>query len=221
MKIIKNFISKEDQKEVLAYLEICKDFIHKSSDIKWKPTVGQGGIYCKLRSLPHNETIIKIRNKIINTYNLQYAPTPSAHFEDFINLVPPGGNIGSHQDIDPDFLHPNLDLSLFNPRSSKFIHSPENKEKLQEYINWVKSQNNGEGINITNHLRFNVLIQLPCKGGKNIYNDEILEVEERDLIEYRPDLNYHGCTENEGKKERVNLSFGFIKSGGIFKKYVE
>jgi len=193
MKIIKNFISKEDQKKVLAYLEICKDFIHKNNDIKWKPTVGQGGTYCKLRVLPHNETIIKIRNKIINTYNLQYAPTPSAHFEDFINLVPPGGNIGSHQDIDPDFLHPNLDLSLFNPRSSKFIHSPENKEKLQEYINWVKSQNNGE----------------------------ILEVEERDLIEYRPDINYHGCTENEGKKERVNLSFGFIKSGGIFKKYVE
>lgn len=59
------------------------------------------------------------------------------------------------------------------------------------------------------HYRYNVLVQLPEEGGRNIYNNQILDVEERCLLEYRPDLYNHSCEEVKGK-DRINLSFGFV-----------
>ena len=59
------------------------------------------------------------------------------------------------------------------------------------------------------HYRYNVLVQLPEEGGRNIYNNQILDEEERCLLEYRPDLYNHSCEEVKGK-DRINLSFGFV-----------
>ena len=61
------------------------------------------------------------------------------------------------------------------------------------------------------HHRYNLLVQMPEKGGKNIYNEEVLDVEERCLIAYRPDLHFHSCEKVIGKRHRINLSFGFQK----------
>jgi hypothetical protein len=81
---------------------------------------------------------------------------------------------------------------------------------------WLGMQKDGAYINfhtdklpIGEHHRFNVLIQLPHKGGINIYNGEELAVKERMLINYRPDLYEHGTTKVVGDRPRINLSFGF------------
>jgi len=72
---------------------------------------------------------------------------------------------------------------------------------------------------VQEHHRFNVLVQLPKEGGKNIYNENVpryfrkeLPVEERMLIYYRPDLYHHGTTLVVGDRNRINLSFGFLKT---------
>ena len=71
---------------------------------------------------------------------------------------------------------------------------------------------------VQEHHRFNVLVQLPKEGGKNIYNENVpnysrkeLPVEERMLIYYRPDLHHHGTSRVVGDRNRINLSFGFLK----------
>ena len=61
------------------------------------------------------------------------------------------------------------------------------------------------------HYRYNVLVQMPEGGGKNIYNEEVLDVEERCLLAYRPDMYFHSCEKVVGNKDRINLSFGFQK----------
>ena len=64
------------------------------------------------------------------------------------------------------------------------------------------------------HYRYNVLVQMPEDGGRNIYNEEVLDVEERCLIAYRPDMYFHSCEKVIGNKDRINLSFGFQKAVG-------
>ena len=64
------------------------------------------------------------------------------------------------------------------------------------------------------HYRYNVLVQMPEDGGRNIYNEEILDVEERCLLVYRPDMYFHSCEKVIGNKDRINLSFGFQKLVG-------
>ena len=94
--------------------------------------------------------------------------------------------------------------------------------KFQDFIGilsplgYIKSHTDNYSLKLEEpkaHLRYNILVQLPFEGGRNIYNDEILNVEERMLLEYRPDLYSHGCTpiSAKSKKTRINLSFGFNK----------
>ena len=64
------------------------------------------------------------------------------------------------------------------------------------------------------HYRYNVLVQMPEDGGRNIYNEEVLDVEERCLLAYRPDMYFHSCEKVIGNKDRINLSFGFQKAVG-------
>jgi hypothetical protein len=62
------------------------------------------------------------------------------------------------------------------------------------------------------HHRLNILIQLPEEGGINIYDGKELAVKERMLVYYRPDLYKHGTTKVIGNRDRLNLSFGFVKN---------
>ena len=64
------------------------------------------------------------------------------------------------------------------------------------------------------HHRVNILIQLPLEGGRNSYNGAVLEVEEKMLLYYRPDIYNHGITVVKGDRCRYNLSFGFLKKAG-------
>ena len=64
------------------------------------------------------------------------------------------------------------------------------------------------------HYRYNVIVQMPEDGGRNIYNEEVLDVEERCLLAYRPDMYFHSCEKVIGNKDRINLSFGFQNEVG-------
>ena len=180
--MIEEFISKEEQKEIIKWVENIlsqiKDpkehysFINKDPE-SWVKANGKYYRYCKLKNLLPiypNDLILKIKQRIIDRYTLHNVSI-EPKFEDFVSILYPQGKLNDHKD------YHNVDL--------------ENGQK---------------------HLRFNLLIQLPSKGGRNRYNNNILDVKERMLLEYRPDLHYHGVTLNEGKKERINLSFGFLEN---------
>ena len=60
--------------------------------------------------------------------------------------------------------------------------------------------------------RFNLMVQLPTTGGIPTYDDDLtFSVEERDLLCYRPDLFFNGTTTVEGEKDRIIISYGWLK----------
>jgi hypothetical protein len=60
------------------------------------------------------------------------------------------------------------------------------------------------------HVRFNVYVQLPIKGGYPIYNKKHCTLKERTYICCRSGLDPHYCAKVEGPRERIILSFGFL-----------
>jgi len=96
------------------------------------------------------------------------------------------------------------------------LSSFQNEKKIGDILSvvedggFIERHNDKIPGNIIHH-RYNLLVQMPERGGKNIYNGEVLDVEERCLIAYRPDLYFHSCEKVMGKKNRINLSFGFQK----------
>tara|TARA_R110000796_G_scaffold21099_2_gene62215 strand:- start:78 stop:560 length:483 start_codon:yes stop_codon:yes gene_type:complete len=96
------------------------------------------------------------------------------------------------------------------------LSSFENEKKIGDILSivedggFIERHNDKIPGNIIHH-RYNLLVQMPESGGRNIYNGEVLDVKERCLIAYRPDLHFHCCEKVIGKKPRINLSFGFQK----------
>jgi hypothetical protein len=67
------------------------------------------------------------------------------------------------------------------------------------------------------HVRYNVYVQLPIKGGYPIYKNIHCTLKERTYICCRSGIDKHYCAKVEGPRERIILSFGFL----IPKKRVE
>lgn len=59
------------------------------------------------------------------------------------------------------------------------------------------------------HVRFNLLVQMPEVGGNAIYDGEEIALTERALWRVDAGSIPHGTTKVEGKKARINISFGF------------
>ena len=60
------------------------------------------------------------------------------------------------------------------------------------------------------HVRFNIYVQIPLKGGLPVYNNQIIKLEERNYVCCRSGLDEHYCLKVEGEKERIVLSFGYL-----------
>ncbi len=60
-----------------------------------------------------------------------------------------------------------------------------------------------------NHFRFNLFLSVPDRGGMPIYDSEILNVKERDIVAYEPDKFGHSSTPVEGSKPRITISWGW------------
>jgi hypothetical protein len=79
-----------------------------------------------------------------------------------------------------------------------------NGGKLPEHLD--KNQENNKLI----HIRYNIYVQIPLKGGLPVYNNQIIEIKERNYICCRSGIDLHSCLEVEGEKERIILSFGYL-----------
>jgi hypothetical protein len=62
------------------------------------------------------------------------------------------------------------------------------------------------------HIRFNVFLQLPERGGRPIYGGTRLEPLERSYLPCVAGRDLHTCEVVEGSKARIALSFGFLVS---------
>ena len=159
--IYTEFISKEEQKNLINWAHKCKPNLNPNLN-------GPHRFFNQLKNLQKNEITDKIKQRIIDKFNLQSFDNEE-YIGDILSIVEGNGFINRHNDKIP-------------------------------------------GNNV--HYRYNVLVQMPEDGGRNIYNEEILNVEERCLLAYRPDMYFHSCEKVIGNKDRINLSFGFQKLVG-------
>ena len=71
----------------------------------------------------------------------------------------------------------------------------------------------------TIHIRFNVMISKPNKGGYAVINDQTIKVEENEVWVCEAGNHYHTIDEVGGTKPRIMLSFGhYIKKELYLKK---
>ena len=68
------------------------------------------------------------------------------------------------------------------------------------------NQNNNQLI----HVRYNIYVQIPLKGGLPVYNNQIIKLKERNYICCRSGIDSHSCLEVEDDRERIVLSFGYL-----------
>ena len=60
------------------------------------------------------------------------------------------------------------------------------------------------------HTRFNVVVQLPERGGLPIYGGKTIHVSERQYVRCNSGIDQHLCELVEGSKARIVISFGFL-----------
>ena len=154
--IYNNFISKEEQEDLILWAMSCKSMLNPNP-------VSPHRFFNQLKNLPKNKITDNIEKRIIDKFDL-HSFKKESFIGDILSVIEDGGAVHNHTDIF------SVDVE---------------------------------------HYRYNVLVQLPEEGGRNIYNNQILDVEARCLLEYRPDLYNHSCEEVKGK-DRINLSFGFV-----------
>lgn len=59
-------------------------------------------------------------------------------------------------------------------------------------------------------VRFNVCIQKPDEGGRPIYAGKLLELNEKEYVICRAEIDKHSSEWVKGKKSRINISFGYM-----------
>lgn len=60
------------------------------------------------------------------------------------------------------------------------------------------------------HIRFNVYVQLPEKGGRPIYDNVQHNLKERQYICCKASIDRHSATQCYGQRARVMISYGFL-----------
>jgi len=93
-----------------------------------------------------------------------------------------------------------------------------NKERQSGILGTVLSFNEEGGaihshndiVDGYSHLRFNLFLSVPEKGGVPIYNHKKLYIEERILIPYEADKYLHSSTPVKGSNPRIVLGFGWL-----------
>lgn len=59
-------------------------------------------------------------------------------------------------------------------------------------------------------VRFNVCIQKPDEGGRPIYAGKLIELNEKEYVICRAEIDTHSSEWVKGKKPRINISFGYM-----------
>ena len=95
------------------------------------------------------------------------------------------------------------------------LNNCKQEPKFKDFISYITDQGQihrhiDKNINNLIHTRFNVIVQLPLKGGLPIYNDNIIQVNEREYIRCDSGLYNHYCEKVIGDKARIIISYGFL-----------
>ena len=107
----------------------------------------------------------------------------------------------------------NLDeYTLRDPNFGDFISIIKNGGNIQAHID------NYPGYD---HFRVNLVLQKPIDSGYTVIDGVEYEVDECDCWGFRPDLKWHSTTPVIGDKDRVSISFGYLKNKNmLIDKYV-
>jgi hypothetical protein len=97
----------------------------------------------------------------------------------------------------------NLQNKVFEPFRGDFVSIQRNGAKVPPH-----TDHNPEDSSLYSR-RYNIFISLPEKGGLPIYDEELLEVEERSLLKVDSGLITHSTNIIEGNIPRVIISYGF------------
>ena len=156
-----------------------------------------------IMSVEEQQTIINWANKYYRYFKPNGIARQYYIFDSCNNTI-------NSKDIPPCiFLIKNRIIELEN------LNSYEQEPKLKDFISYITDQgqihcHKDKNMNDLIHTRFNVIIQLPSKGGLPIYNDKIIHVNEREYIRCDAGIYNHYCEKVIGDKARIVISYGFL-----------
>jgi len=87
----------------------------------------------------------------------------------------------------------------------------------EDYIGWISDggfihEHKDENLHGFKHVRYNLFLSVPEKGGDPIYNGKRMEFSERSYIKCNSGNELHSCEPVIGKKPRIVVSYGFLTS---------
>lgn len=193
-------MSEEEQKEILGWIYGKMDTMDKLPNyrlhhcfVKNKtdkfPTFTMGAQLAKYRQkLPaYDESlpgcIWSIKERIMKKEGLfTYEEDP--RLENFIYIICKNGSIHKHKDV----------------------NSPDYYYYINRYHNKNDKETTSPGLV---HIRFNVFLELPKKGGETYYSSSLIDSKERCYTLSKSGLHAHWSNKVEDG-QRISLSYGFI-----------
>ena len=88
-----------------------------------------------------------------------------------------------------------------------------------DYIGWItdggfiQQHKDGEynlSVGLLRHVRYNLFLSVPNKGGDPVYNERKLRMKERNYVKCNSGSEYHRCEPVRGNKPRIVISYGVL-----------
>ena len=88
-----------------------------------------------------------------------------------------------------------------------------------DYIGWMseggfiqrhKDAEYHSSIGLLRHVRYNLFLSVPYKGGDPVYNERKLRMKEMNYVRCNSGSEYHRCEPVEGNKPRIVISYGVL-----------
>ena len=88
-----------------------------------------------------------------------------------------------------------------------------------DYIGWItdggfiQQHKDGEynlSVGLLRHVRYNLFLSVPYKGGDPVYNERKLRMKEMNYLRCNSGSEYHRCEPVEGNKPRIVISYGVL-----------
>lgn len=93
----------------------------------------------------------------------------------------------------------------------------------QDYIGWVSDggfihEHKDHNVNDLKHVRYNLFLSVPRKGGDPVYNGRYVRFSERSYVKCNSGDEFHSCKPVIGPKPRIVVSYGFLTPDPIHTK---
>lgn len=90
-----------------------------------------------------------------------------------------------------------------------------NEPMYGDYIGWISEngfihEHKDLNVGSLSHIRYNLFLSVPKKGGEPIYNSKKINYYERMYFKCNSGNEMHSCEKVIGKKPRIVISYGFL-----------